>query len=502
MRLLILLATFSVSLVAKPPGGRFFYVANSGSDANDGRTAQTPFRSIGKLNEIDFEPGDHIAFRGGDTFVGHLQLSHEDEGTPANPVQIESYGADRAVLQNADTSTISIQDAGGIVVQQLTLTGVNRTTNRGRGLHLLNTRPKADKRPFIQLKNISASSFGLDGICLAGQPTDSSQSGFENVLITQCDLFDNQYHGLFVTGFWDTNAAGYANKHIKIDHCVAYENTGNPLFMTNHSGSGMEIDDVEDAVIEYCEAYNNGYLCNSRVGGPCGIWLHAANRSVIQYCVAINNRTGRGLDGAGFDLDGGTTNCIIQYCYARDNDGAGILLWNYEQAPHTLENNVLRFNILENNGRRNDYADIYIGSSGTPIRGIQVYNNTIATSQQPRTKAAAIRVTSGVNVGFTFANNLIITNNCLDKDVQPQNKDIVFEGNKWYHYPTQRPPISGVFTSESPQPTAFAQLKGYRPIQQAASVLMGKTKAPNAAKGLRDFAGQPVPVGLVGALAR
>ena len=45
--------------------------------------------------------------------------------------------------------------------------------------------------------------------------------------------------------------------------------------MENHSGSGMEIDNVETAL--------------------------------VQYCVSINNRTGRGLDGAGFDLDGGTT---------------------------------------------------------------------------------------------------------------------------------------------------------------------------------------------------
>ena len=139
-------------------------------------------------------------------------------------------------------------------------------------------------------------------------------------------MFDNQYHGLFVTGVWDTNAKGYANKNLHIAHCTAHDNTGDPFFLENHSGSGMEIDDVENALIEYCVAHNNGYLCNSKVGGPCGIWLHAANKSIIQHCVSVNNRTGRGLDGAGFDLDGGTTNCIIQHCYARDNDGAGILV--------------------------------------------------------------------------------------------------------------------------------------------------------------------------------
>lgn len=501
MRFLILLATLFVSSVARPPDRRFFYVANNGSDTNDGQTTQTPFRTISKLNGIDFEPGDEIAFKGGETFTGHLQLSHEDEGTSLSPVQIESYGTGTAIIQNADTSAISIRDAGGIIIQQLEVNGVNRTKNRGRGLHLINTLPGADKRPFIRISHVKVHSFGLDGICLSGLTTDNSQSGFEDVVITNCELFDNQFHGLFITGYWDTNAVGYANKNVRIDHCVAYDNTGNPVFMENHSGSGMEIDNVEDAVIDHCEAYNNGYLCNSRVGGPCGIWLHAAHRSVIQYCTAINNRTGRGLDGAGFDLDGGTTNCIIQYCYARDNDGAGILMWNYEQAPHSLENNILRFNILENNGRRNDYAEIYIGSGGTPIRGIQVYNNTIATSQQPRTKAAAIRVTSGLNTGLTFTNNLIITNNCLVKEIALQNKGVVFKGNKWYGNAGQRPPLSGIFTSESPKPASFSQLKGYRLNQHEAFVSRPKMNATKVEKGLRDFAGQPVPVGLVGVLA-
>jgi hypothetical protein len=45
----------------------------------------------------------------------------------------------------------------------------------------------------------------------------------------------------------------------------------------------------------------------------------------FQYSVSHHNKAGRIYDGGGFDIDGGSQNCIIQYCYSYDNDGAGML---------------------------------------------------------------------------------------------------------------------------------------------------------------------------------
>lgn len=402
-----------------------------------------------------------------------LALTADDAGTPEQPVTIASFGGGKAIIQNADTSAISIRDAGGIVVQNLILKSPDRTKNRGYGLRILNTLPHADQRRFIRIDSVMASGFGQDGIWLGGAPADGSQSGFTDVQITRCGLFGNQYHGLFITGVWDTNAGGYANHNLRIADCVAYENTGDPLFLANHSGSGMEIDDVEDAVIDHCAAYRNGFLCNARVGGPCGIWLHAANRSVIQHCVAIGNRTGQGLDGAGFDLDGGTTNCRIEFCYARDNDGAGVLVWNYEQAPHRLGDNVICHNILENNGIANDYADIHIGTSGRPVTNLQVYQNTVFSSRQPTGQQRCIWV--GKNCEVLILNNLLVSNNGADfMDLPPKQPGVEVAGNVIWS--TDGPPKTqaggrylnprlGILnTDESPTPTTLPQLRGYRPL--------------------------------------
>ncbi len=54
-----------------------------------------------------------------------------------------------------------------------------------------------------------------------------------------------------------------------------------------------------------------------RIGnGPVGIWAYEADSVIIQHCISYKNKTSKGgEDGGGYDLDGGTTNSVIQYCY-------------------------------------------------------------------------------------------------------------------------------------------------------------------------------------------
>lgn len=519
-----------VLLCPAPPAAQTYHLAPIGNDAADGRTPQTAWRTLARASEHNFEPGDTLQLAAGATFEGTLHLTQEDAGTAQRPVVVTSAEGERATIQNGDTTAVRVLNAGGIVIQNLVLVGKDRTKNRGHGVQVVNTLPGADKRFFVRLKNLKASGFGRDGIWLGGAAPDHSQSGFEDVEIAHCETFDNQYHGIYVTGVWDTHAKGYANRRLHVHHCTTYANSGDPLFLENHSGSGMEIDDVEEALIEYCLAYDNGFLCNARVGGPCGIWLHAATRAVIQHCVAINNRTGRGLDGAGFDLDGGTTFCTIQYCYARDNDGAGILVWNYEGAPHELAHNVIRYNILENNGHRNNYGEIYIGTGGTPVRDVAVYHNTLTTSAQPGSQARCVWVGGKPNEVIRFYNNLFIANGCPLVTLDANQTDVRLNGNAywrpdgsfdawvgekrfssltaWQKTATGRetagffgdPKLSGHGTDEFPLPEKLTALRGYHPRPD--SPLRGRgvaLKPLGIDTGARDFFGKTGSMNAVGA---
>ena len=164
----------------------------------------------------------------------------------------------------------------------------------------------------------------------------------------------------------------HANAYATIIDCAAYNNAGDSTYTANHSGSGILLDNCRIGRIERCIAHGNGGENAGRTGGPCGIWTHASDRIIITTCCSYSNRTGGRFDGGGFDLDGGVTNCVIEYCRSWDNDGAGYLVWNYENAPFRLTGNIIRDCVSENDGRKNGYGALHIGTSGEPVTDIWV----------------------------------------------------------------------------------------------------------------------------------
>ena len=119
---------------------------------------------------------------------------------------------------------------------------------------------------------------------------------------------------------WDSPR--YAHADVRVSHCHAFDNTGDPDYQKNHSGSGIVLYQVDDGVIEPCVAWNNGALCRSGGGGAVGLWTCASRRVVIQHCESFGNKTS-GADG------GGSEDCVLQYNYSHDNDGHGLMVYTY-----------------------------------------------------------------------------------------------------------------------------------------------------------------------------
>ena len=70
-----------------------------------------------------------------------------------------------------------------------------------------------------------------------------------------------------------------------------------------------------------------------------GIWCYDSTAVTIQKCESHNNLSAGG-DGDGFDIDGGCTNCIIQYCHAHGNKDTGSRCFNTRGAD--LQRNIIR----------------------------------------------------------------------------------------------------------------------------------------------------------------
>jgi hypothetical protein len=428
---------------ASPAAG--YYVSPSGNDINSGASTETAWRTLDKVNAIDLNPGDSVLLEGGYDYSGNLLLTSEDAGTSEHPAVVGSYGRGRARIKAGDGSGVTVRNAGGVVVENLIVMGNDYKTNVGSGIKIVNTLPKNQKLEYIRVHNIEASGFGRSresvpegfqppdgcGIFVGGFASDKSKSGYNNVRITNCVTYRNEYFGILTTGYWQDDPNTYANSNVYVGYCKMYDNPGDPNYFQNHSGSGVLMEDVDGGVIEYCEAYNNGYEGGCKVGGPIGIWAAVVNNVIIQRCESHHNRAGKG-DGGGFDFDGGTTNSILQYNYSHDNDGAGYLICSYENAPHTFNNNVVAYNISANDGQmcRLGSVQLWTGSpKEDPIHNTQIYGNTIYAVYSP-----AIVFASGQGIySTTVCNNLFIADaNQILVAGRPDKSTAIFAGNAYW----------------------------------------------------------------------
>lgn len=428
-------------LLQLPAWATDYYISNAGNDTNAGTRPQ-PWRTVAKVNRQVLKPGDKILFAGGEVFAGNVVISEKSQTRPGQPITIGSFGPGRATIRVSAGNGVLVRNLGDIVVQDLVVQSRNLATNQGFGVKIYNDKPGNNKLDYVRIRNVEASNFRWAGIYVGGIPTDlpnfkapaGSRFGFRDVRIDSCVAHHNMYYGIYLSAAWSAESKDYGNENVRITDCVAYENAGDSTYTANHSGSGIMLDDTDGGLIEFGVSYRNGALNAGLTGGPCAIWTHASNRVVIQHCEAYENRTNGAADGGGFDLDGGVTNSIVQYCYSHDNDGAGYLVWNYENAPHELRNNIIRYNISANDGRKHRYGGIHIGTSGRPVTNMDIYQNTIYMPLAPDGPPRGIWTGgSQPNENLRFYNNLIVTSGPVPfVEAEPDQKGLVFLNNAYW----------------------------------------------------------------------
>ncbi len=83
-------ASATANIILTPPPGVTYYVANSGSDSNNGTSSASPWQTIAHVNAQSFKPGDSILFQAGGTW--REQLNSTWTGSPTSPITFGSYG--------------------------------------------------------------------------------------------------------------------------------------------------------------------------------------------------------------------------------------------------------------------------------------------------------------------------------------------------------------------------------------------------------------------------
>jgi hypothetical protein len=361
-------------------------------------------------------------------------LDSTDSGTPSNPVVIGSYGTGRAKLNAQNRGGIVGWNVSGLVIRDLDLVGnwqaVSGTgANAGTGIEIINSLPGNVRLPHIRIENVGVSGFKFGGISVESA---RDKSGFSDVLISNVTANANGDHGIYVRGEFWKGMTDWSHRNVRVEHCRVFDNPGVPKRGTN-TGNGIVVADVDGALIQRNVVWNNGALNDVANGGPIGIWAWEANRVTIQHNESHSNKTGGNTpDGGGFDFDGGVTNSVMQYNYSHDNEGAGFLVWHFTNS-RTINNNVIRYNISQNDARKNGYASIHLGG-GSEVRNTHIYGNTVFFSKTSSSSAAAFK-TNSVGPGNRVVNNIFVTTGggrLLDIDSAYPASSLLFQGNNYW----------------------------------------------------------------------
>ena len=396
--IIIILCLFATSSASAAD----YFLTPTGDDALTGTSVESAWRSIVRVNATTLRPGDRVLFQSGARFEGHLHLTAEDAGKVGAPVSIASFGKGRATIVAGQGVGIQVESAGHIVISDLIVEGSGASTNSAHGILCDNQLGGFQRLSNLRIEDVSVKGFGLLGILITGK-----RMGYEQVRVSRCEFADNRRGGMEIAGRLPGDATEYAHADVRVSQCTAHDNLGDPDYLANHSGSGIVLYQVEGGVIEQCRAWGNGGLCRSPHGGPVGIWVCESRRVSIQCCESFSNRTSN-CDGGGFDLDGGCSECVLQFNFSHDNDGPGLMAYTYEGASHADHGNVIRYNISARDSRISRvYAGLWVRNDGNGMSGLDVYGNLIWAG--PNTAHAAY--VDGGGIEAHIHHNLFVGSN-------------------------------------------------------------------------------------------
>ena len=380
-----------------------YYVSNSGDDANDGLSPETAWKTIARVNQDTYIPGDKILFERGGEWE-NTTLQPQGSGSAEAYITIGAYGDETAhapriaangkvndalYLYNqeyweiCDLDISNTVDGCKMVAGDTNPTGnvTARDNSEGeklgdyRGIHIAG-RDVPSLQGFnihnVRVHDVSGivtwigdtgvrdagigNNYGFDGSKRTGgilieslATTTNTPTIFSNITIADSEFVNNSFGGITIkqwnNGKGRDSSTGWANRNSAGGAPDYYDPNWKPH--TNILITGNYINQGASAY-----ACNGIYLCGVKDSvveknllehiGTCGIELFFADNVAIQYNEVFDVRhKGGGQDSNAIDPDWRATNILIQYNYVHDC-GEGLLLCGMK-----FNSGIIRYNLIQ-----------------------------------------------------------------------------------------------------------------------------------------------------------
>lgn len=459
--------------------GVSYYVANSGSDNNDGRSPDKAFQTIDKLSTIDFMPGDHIYFKKGDRFKGAFKP--KGSGVEGYPIVVASYGEEggerpilepsdknwSATLMSAEFSTtvtvnnvISFYNQSYWEVRDLELSGPSNKPDPGvyrRGINI--TGEDAGDLTHFYFDNLVIHGFhGPDtnqgkssgGILMEVQATPNTPASehiptsINDIRITNSELYNLGRSGINFVSVWarraettDTKWGPYPSNHAPGRAGYAFK-PYEDFYLANNliydiDGDGVIIDNNKDAVVEN----NLVYRAASSGSYAVGLFNWNSDDTTFQFNEVYDTK--RAGDGQGIEIDALNDGTLVQYNYVHDNAG-GTFMWCNTPGLYGF-NGIFRYNISQNDDTEHGVIDWRPGTFGA-----MAYNNTVYMKADGYKK---FMYGSGGNSDAKFYNNIFYYPGDKPHEAKGFSEhNIDWQNNLFYNFKNTPTNDRGVITAD------------------------------------------------------
>ena len=425
---LMLPAMFPYEAVAEETeaaaGNLTYYVSDTeGDDNNDGLSAETPWKTLEKVSELELAAGTHIYLRSGDIWYGTWEIN-ANGGSRENPIVITSYGDGAApslryytgsVQEGAAENVMVVNDANGLEIRNLDIGYANAgirfqyTNSYDNEYIVVENCHFHDIYGVTQADNISQLPFSAS-IYLSAQLDDpfDKQTGpycVTDVTIRGCTTYD----AASLTGYF-----GYA-KDLNIIECIAENNGYYGAVITSAGG-----------VMERSVFRNNG--TRPMPVGSTALMISARDYTVRDCIFAEQQRQGNDPDGCGVDFEWDNHNVVFERCLFEKNAGVGLMFFTSGQGANgtNYDCRIVDCTFIDNNVNIGNMGGFEIYAVGYGTSGCELTGNRWLVTGETKSET--------VDFLFQLENNDISENGTVKLDSRPEDAD--------------------------PLPAAFARLRG------------------------------------------
>ncbi|WP_278704112.1 right-handed parallel beta-helix repeat-containing protein [Parabacteroides goldsteinii] len=422
---------------------RTFYVDSiTGDDANKGASPTEAWKSLDKLNQQVFEPGDRILFKSGTEYVG--QFEPKGSGSEGKPVMVDKYGDGGKPILHGDGQkqhTILLEGLEYWELNNLEVTNKGEKPDPGRNGIIIYAWDKGDVH-HIHLKNLTVRD--VNGSCIKNEGAgngiywhnggDEVPTRFVDLLIENCHIYRCQRNG--ITG----NGNSGRDKWFPSLNVVIRGN-----LIEQVPGDGIVPIACDGALVEHNIVRDSPDLLRIE-DAAAGIWPWSCDNTIIQF----NEVSGQNAkwDGQAFDSDYNCRNTVIQYNFSHDNAGGFVMVCNEGNTlgePYNIgtENTIIRHNVSINDGlraypTRPGWFSPVIHISG-PAKQTAIEENVIVIMKKPSPEIDR-SVLIMDNWGGPWPENTVFNKNIFYvinddleyKFITGSSKSTQFDGNVFY----------------------------------------------------------------------